>query len=738
MKALKGGWKEIPVLSGSTTTTLITDTEIKKGEELVIYDGTNYISGKAGDVTNSSGKYEVDISSFSLTNPPEKAYKKENPSIYISKSFEQETDQNDWYKYQVKITEKPKEITILSDTTNKVLKTSDEILPGEKLLLYNSTDGLKEGIVESVSVEGWDISTVSYTGKSFDVNSEISLAEGFFFKPDGTMLYVIDHNNKKVYQYTLSTPWDISTTSYTSKSFDVGNEESTPITLFLSIDGKYLYIAGSDNATIYQYTLSIPWDISTASYTGKSIYIGDETLHPEKLFFKPDGTILIVSGQGGNVYQYTLSTPWDITTASYTGKYTTVKGTTTTGIYIKPDGSIMYTIDYGNSKIYQYRLSTPWDISTTSYTSKSFDTSSQESHLEDIFFKPDGTIMYIIGHSNKVYQYSLQSQYTTNISSFNLTSKPEKAFKEPVKVYVSFEKNKDRCLCKDEDISSKIKNATTNSFEFVDDRKNILENGDNLICNGENVKVSKVEVEGGNVFGLVDSGNEDILQGITIDSNSNVFVCGYTNYDHYIAKFDKDLNLIKQIIFDSGHYDESYGITTDSNGNVYVCGHVRTGSNYNQFIAKLNPDLEFNTTTFKLNNITFNIKEVSYPVTEQSWTPTEQSWIPHKQSWTPIEHTWTPKTVNYPYYKYVDGYKIKVDIDKTLSSTISSVIIPNRSEEQELEKREYDSTNDKIISTYKAITKAEKPGRAIKFRVDGVKDTEVDEVAIDLWTAQTT
>ena len=629
--------------------------------------------------------------------------------------------------------------------------------------------------------------------------------------------------------------WDISTASYTGKKLDVSSEENYPSGIFFKTDGTIMYIDGNGSNTVYQYQLSTPWDISTAKYTGKKLDVSDA---PSGISFKPDGTIVYIGGYfSGKIYQYTLTTPWDISTAKYTGKSFTCEVDRLEGLFFKPDGAIMYSTDFFHGKIYQYELSTPWDISTAKYTGKSLDISDQDEYASGIFFRPDGVMFYVVGHFSGVYQYKLAS-LVIDISSFNLTSKPEKAFKEPVKVYVSFEKNKDRCLCKDEDISSKIKNATTNSFEFVDNRKNILETGDDLICNGENVKVSKVEAEGGNVFGLIDSGNDDYLHDITTDSNGNVYVCGYshngTNYDHYIAKFDKDLNLvkqitidsgntdclwdittdsngnvyvcghsnynhyiakfdkdlnlikqitidsgntdilysittdsngnvyvcghshngtndnhyiakfdkdlnlIKQITIDSGNYDYLYSITTDSNGNVYVCGHVRTGSNYNQFIAKLNPDLEFNTTTFKLNNITFNIKEVSYPVTEQSWTPTEQSWIPHKQSWTPIEHTWTPKTVNYPYYKYVDGYKIKVDIDKTLSSTISSVIIPNRSEEQELEKREYDSTNDKIISTYKAITKAEKPGRAIKFRVDGVKDTEVDEVAIDLWSAQTT
>jgi hypothetical protein len=47
-----------------------------------------------------------------------------------------------------------------------------------------------------------------------------------------------------------------------------------------------------------------------------------------------------------------------------------------------------------------------WDISTASYDNKSFSVSSQDTNHYSLFFKSDGTKMYIAG-DGPIYQYSL-------------------------------------------------------------------------------------------------------------------------------------------------------------------------------------------------------------------------------------------------------------------------------------------------------------------------------------------
>ena len=66
------------------------------------------------------------------------------------------------------------------------------------------------------------------------------------------------------------------------------------------------------------------------------------------------------------------------------------------GLFFKPDGSKVYIIGQIGDDINEYSLSTPWDISTMTFV-QGFDVSSQDVFPNDLFFKPDGSKVYIIG-----------------------------------------------------------------------------------------------------------------------------------------------------------------------------------------------------------------------------------------------------------------------------------------------------------------------------------------------------
>ena len=76
------------------------------------------------------------------------------------------------------------------------------------------------------------------------------------------------------------------------------------------------------------------------------------------------------------------------------------------GFFFKPDGTRMW-ISESYYSVHQYDLSTPWDVSTASYDNISLNASAQDSLTTAIFFKSDdGNKMYTVGISGKrVYQY---------------------------------------------------------------------------------------------------------------------------------------------------------------------------------------------------------------------------------------------------------------------------------------------------------------------------------------------
>ncbi len=255
----------------------------------------------------------------------------------------------------------------------------------------------------------WDISTFSYANKSDDISSEETTPRGLTFNSDGTKMYVTGTaGGGDTYQYTLSTGWDASTSTYASKTLDTSSQESSPHDGFLGDSGDKFYIIGAGDV-VYQYNLSTTDDISTASYASKSKDVSSEEGSCNGLCFSTDGTKMYVVGESNDtVYQYTLSTAWDVSSASYASKSLSVsEDNYPQAVFIGNSGSTLYMQGVnGGGDIYQYTLSTAWDVSTGSYDSKSLDVGSQENNCQGMFFKNDGNSCYVVGPTNDtVYQY---------------------------------------------------------------------------------------------------------------------------------------------------------------------------------------------------------------------------------------------------------------------------------------------------------------------------------------------
>ena len=214
--------------------------------------------------------------------------------------------------------------------------------------------------------------------------------------------------------------WDVSTASYTNKSLSVNLQDTGPEGLFFSPDGTKFYISGNSTDSIKQYTVSTAWDVSTASYASKSFSVTSQGTNPLGLFFKPDGTSMyVIDNAVDTIHQYTLSTAWDVSTASYASKSFSVSGINAfpLDLSFSTDGTKLYFV--GQSIVYQCTLSTAWDVSTASYASKSFSVTSQESACRAIFFNPSGQQLFVVGSfTDAVYQYTLSTAWDVSTASY--------------------------------------------------------------------------------------------------------------------------------------------------------------------------------------------------------------------------------------------------------------------------------------------------------------------------------
>jgi DNA-binding beta-propeller fold protein YncE len=276
----------------------------------------------------------------------------------------------------------------------------------------------------------WDISTAVFK-QSFSVSSQESVPIGVFFKPDGTKMYVLGFQGRDVNEYSLSTAWDVSTASYV-QNFSVSAQDTAPRGLFFKPDGLKMYVVGNSGDDVNEYSLSTAWDISTATYN-QSFSVSAQNNDPIGLFFGDDGRKMYMCNSTTSVVdEYSLSTAWDISTAAYNQSLNvSAQDTRPYDIFFKPDGTKMYVLGNAGLDVNEYDLNPTWDISTASY-SQNFDVSGQESTPYTLFFHPDGAKMYVLGSSgDDVNEY--------NIGGFDVSAKdtsPQDLFFSPDGVHM--------------------------------------------------------------------------------------------------------------------------------------------------------------------------------------------------------------------------------------------------------------------------------------------------------------
>jgi sugar lactone lactonase YvrE len=265
----------------------------------------------------------------------------------------------------------------------------------------------KPGIIDFAAGSTWAV----YASLSISVSGQSSYPYGVAFSSDGTKMYVQDYTSGLIYQYTLSTAWNISTATYTTLSANTyGQAGHLGRGITFSADGTKMYTVNYGNGTVYQYTLSTAWNSSTASYASLSVSVLSQSTAAAGVIFSSDGTKMYILDNANVVYQYTLSTAWNVSTASYASKSISVSSQSPAAraIYFSSDGTKMYVVDSTNKAVYEYTLSTAWNISTATYASKSASISSQAAVAYGLAFSVDGTKMYIVDNSSQtVYQYTM-------------------------------------------------------------------------------------------------------------------------------------------------------------------------------------------------------------------------------------------------------------------------------------------------------------------------------------------
>ncbi len=191
-------------------------------------------------------------------------------------------------------------------------------------------------------------------------------------------------------------------------------------------DGTIMYVTNRENDdtskvdSVIQYSLSTPFDISTAALTSSTTLTNIDK--PHAIHFKPDGKVMYVIDNGSlTVEQYNLITAWDTSSLVYDNNFTVSNENQLRSLAFKYDGTKMYVTGNETEVIQQFTLSVPWDVtSAIKDSTESPALTAKESNPRSIQFNSDGTIFYIGGNgSDSIHKYTLSTPWDVSTLEFS-------------------------------------------------------------------------------------------------------------------------------------------------------------------------------------------------------------------------------------------------------------------------------------------------------------------------------
>ena len=237
------------------------------------------------------------------------------------------------------------------------------------------------------------------------------------FNNDGSKVFILGRGNDNVYEYSVSTPFDVSSITLLRQLdisvVDSSQGDNAANSIEFNTDGTKLFMLGQGQDLVNEYALSTGFDLSTATFTVSFDISAQENL-PYGLAFNNDGTKMYITGwTGDDINEYELSTGFDISTTSYSQLFSvSSECARPSAVQFNSNGTTMYVLNgHDDPTIFQYTLTTAFDVSTASYSDKSFSVLDQETKARGFCFGDNGTKLYVAGwQGDDINQYAAASE----------------------------------------------------------------------------------------------------------------------------------------------------------------------------------------------------------------------------------------------------------------------------------------------------------------------------------------
>ena len=191
-------------------------------------------------------------------------------------------------------------------------------------------------------------------------------------------------------------------------NFSVTDENETPTGIAFNPSGTKMYVVGiTPSASIGQYSLTVPFDISTTPTLDEDVAIQSDIQRPQDIKFNSDGTkLIILATSSGRVQVYDLSTAYDVRTLTLGTSKTASLGDNPRGFDFNHNGTKMFVLKANTLE--EYVLTTPYDPRTKG-TAKSISVDRGDSIHQGFGLSSDGKNFFPLCKVSKYSQITFES-----------------------------------------------------------------------------------------------------------------------------------------------------------------------------------------------------------------------------------------------------------------------------------------------------------------------------------------
>lgn len=310
-------------------------------------------------------------------------------------------------------------------------RSASTINEGNTVTFTLTTGGVPNGTTVGYTISGVGITTGDITGSGLTGTLTIQNNQAVLSVPtsinDDTYLYVLgEAPNYRVKQFNVSA--DLQNLEYATEFVMPAGAGSAALGMYFRDNGLTVWLQDPSTDKFHRYTLSTRWDISTATSHTSASY-GTVGGNHQGMWISPAGISLYQVDRDLKYIMYDGITTWDPMSPGAPFRFLDVSANASlpSGIAVKADGTRAFISNLGSTGGDIVEFSGTANSPNLWTVGHSLTQSGTSIFFTDIFVPQAGTTMYATNQNGDIYYYELSTAWdlstatlvrTTSVSSY--------------------------------------------------------------------------------------------------------------------------------------------------------------------------------------------------------------------------------------------------------------------------------------------------------------------------------